>query len=119
VPTAGWPADFYWRNINFVSNVFEAAARTGVKRVVYTMGGCSYPATATRRSAKIDVGWLSAARTRRYSTAKKMGIVAADAYRTQHGISSTVLVPGNAVRRVRQLPQWREPCDPGLSAPLP
>jgi GDP-L-fucose synthase len=91
-----WPADFYWRNINFVSNVFEAAARTGVKRVVYTMGGCSYPATATSPIGE-DQMWAGYPQpdSAAYSTAKKMGIVAADAYRTQHGISSTVLVPGN------------------------
>jgi GDP-L-fucose synthase len=92
-----WPADFYYRNIMFVSNMWEAAARNGgVKKIIYTMGGCSYPATAT---SPIDEEQMwngfpqpdSAA----YSTAKKMGIVAADAYRTQYGIKSVVLVPGN------------------------
>jgi GDP-L-fucose synthase len=92
-----WPADFYYRNIMFVSNMWEAAARNGgVKKIIYTMGGCSYPATST---SPIDEEQMwngfpqpdSAA----YSTAKKMGIVAADAYRTQYGIKSVVLVPGN------------------------
>lgn len=91
-----WPADFYWRNIMFVSNMFEAAARTGVRRIVYTMGGCSYPATATSPIGE-DQMWVGYPQvdSAGYSVAKKMGIVAADSYRVQHGIQTTVLVPGN------------------------
>ncbi|MDD3371457.1 MAG: NAD-dependent epimerase/dehydratase family protein [Alphaproteobacteria bacterium] len=91
-----YPADFYFRNIMFVSNMFEAAARAKISKLVYPMGGCSYPATAT---SPIDESQMwqgfpqpdSAA----YSSAKKMGIVAAQAYRTQYGLNSTVIVPGN------------------------
>lgn len=91
-----WPADFYWRNINFVSNIYEAAARCEVKRIIYTMGGCSYPATAISPISE-DQMWEGYPQpdSAAYSTAKKMGIVAAQAYATQHGIKSTVLVPGN------------------------
>lgn len=91
-----WPADFYFRNIMFVSNMWEAAARAGVKKIVYTMGGCSYPATATSPIDE-DQMWQGFPQqdSAAYSTAKKMGIVAAEAYRTQHGIKSVVLVPGN------------------------
>lgn len=91
-----WPADFYWRNITISSNMFEAAARVGVNRILYTMGGCSYPASAV---SPIDEGQMwsgfpqqdSAA----YSSAKKMAIVAAQAYKHQYGIRCSVLVPGN------------------------
>jgi GDP-L-fucose synthase len=91
-----WPADFYWRNITLVSNMYEACARVGVKRIIYTMGGCSYPGTATSPIGE-DQMWQGFPQvdSAAYSTAKKMGIVAAQAYKTQHGISSTVLVPGN------------------------
>jgi GDP-L-fucose synthase len=91
-----WPADFYWRNITLVSNMYEAAAQTGVKRIVYTMGGCSYPGTATSPISE-DQMWEGYPQgdSAAYSAAKKMGIVAAKAYEAQHGISSTVLVPGN------------------------
>ncbi|KRA57535.1 GDP-fucose synthetase [Caulobacter sp. Root656] len=91
-----WPADFYWRNITLVSNIYEAAAQTGVKRIVYTMGGCSYPGTATSPISE-DQMWEGYPQgdSAAYSAAKKMGIVAAKAYEAQHGISSTVLVPGN------------------------
>src|SRR5882724_1703717 len=43
---SAFPADFYFRNTILTANLFEAAARAGVKKLVYPMGGCSYPATA-------------------------------------------------------------------------
>lgn len=97
-----WPADFYFRNIMFVSNMYEAAARsraandTGVQKIVYTMGGCSYPGDAVSPIGE-DQMWqgFPQADSAAYSSAKKMGIVAAEAYRSQHGLKSTVLVPGN------------------------
>lgn len=96
-----WPADFYFRNIMFASNMFEAAARTrqdgdGVQKIIYTMGGCSYPGDATSPIGE-DQMWQGYPQpdSAAYSSAKKTGIVAAEAYRTQYGLKSTVLVPGN------------------------
>lgn len=91
-----FPADFYFRNIMLMSNMFEACARAKIKKIVYPMGGCSYPATA---ASPIDESqmWQGFPQpdSAGYSSAKKMGIVAAEAYRTQYGLNSTVLVPGN------------------------
>lgn len=96
-----WPADFYFQNIMFVSNMFEAAARSrkdgaGVQKIVYTMGGCSYPGSAASPIGE-DQMWEGYPQpdSAAYSSAKKMGIVAAEAYRTQYDLKSTVLVPGN------------------------
>lgn len=91
-----WPADFYWRNIMFVSNMYEAAAKNGVRKIVYTMGGCSYPAKASSPIGE-DQMWEGYPQpdSAAYSSAKKMGVVAAEAYRTQYGLQSVVLVPGN------------------------
>ena len=91
-----WPADFYFRNIMMVSCMYEAAAKCDVKKIVYTMGGCSYPATATSPIGE-DQMWAGYPQpdSAAYSSAKKMGIVAAEAYKTQFGLISTVLVPGN------------------------
>jgi GDP-L-fucose synthase len=91
-----YPADFYYRNTLLTAQVFEAAARSRVEKLLYTMGGCSYPASAR---SPIDERQMwngypqpeSAA----YSTAKKMGIVASESYRKQYGLDSTVLIPGN------------------------
>ena len=92
-----YPGDFYYRNTILTAHVFDAAARLGVRKLIYTMGGCSYPATAT---SPIGEGQMWAgypqAESAAYSTAKKMGLVASAAYRQQHGLNSVVLVPGNA-----------------------
>jgi GDP-L-fucose synthase len=90
------PADFYYRNTLLTALVFETAARHGLKKLVYPMGGCSYPATAR---SPIDEGqmWEGYPQpdSAGYSTAKKMGIVASRCYRQQYGLNSVVLIPGN------------------------
>ncbi len=91
-----YPADFYYRNTLLTAHMFDAAARYSVKKLVYPMGGCSYPATAT---SPIDESQLwcgyPQAESAGYSTAKMMGTVAARSYLTQYGLDSTVIVPGN------------------------
>lgn len=90
------PADFYFINSLIVSNMFEACARKGVKRIIYTMGGCSYPGTAGSPISE-DEMWNGYPQgdSAAYSSAKKMGIVAAQAYAGQYGIRSDVFIPGN------------------------
>jgi len=90
------PADFYYRNTLLTALVFEEAARRKVKKLIYTMGGCSYPATAT---SPIDESQMwngyPQPESAGYSAAKKMGIVASTSYRKQYGLNSVVLIPGN------------------------
>jgi GDP-L-fucose synthase len=82
-----WPADFFWRNLSMVTNMYEACSRLDIKRIIYTMGGCSYPGKATSPIGE-DQMWEGYPQvdSAAYST---------ETYQTQHGISSTVLVPGN------------------------
>lgn len=91
-----FPADFYFRNTILTALTFEEAARRKVDKLVYTMGGCSYPANAT---SPIDEDQLFCgypqAESAGYSTAKMMGLVAAKSYRDQYGLKATVLIPGN------------------------
>lgn len=91
-----YPADFYYRNTILTALVFEQAAKFGVTKMIYTMGGCSYPATAT---SPIDESQMwqgyPQPESAGYSSAKKMGIVASQSYRTQYGLNSVVLIPGN------------------------
>ncbi len=91
-----FPADFYYRNTLLTALVFQAAAENGVKKMLYPMGGCSYPAKAT---SPIDEGQLwtgyPQAESAGYSTAKMMGTVASQAYRQQYGLNSVVIIPGN------------------------
>lgn len=91
-----YPADFYYRNTILTALVFEQAAKFKVKKMIYTMGGCSYPATAT---SPIDESQMwqgyPQPESAGYSSAKKMGIVASQSYRTQYDLNSVVLIPGN------------------------
>ena len=91
-----YPADYYYRNVILTANMFDAAARQGVKKLVYPMGGCSYPADA---KSPIDERQLWRGYPQQesagYSTAKMMGTVAARSYRSQFGIDATVVIPGN------------------------
>lgn len=91
-----YPADFYYRNTMLTAVVFEAAAKAGVQKLLYTMGGCSYPANATSPISE-DQMWegFPQPESAGYSLAKKMGIIASQSYRAQYGLSSVVLIPGN------------------------
>ena len=91
-----YPADFYYQNTLLTALVFEAAARHQVGKLIYTMGGCSYPATATSPidEAQMWNGYPQL-ESAGYSAAKKMGLVASQSYRQQYGLNSVVLIPGN------------------------
>lgn len=91
-----FPADFFFKNNLMLTHGFQLAAETGVKKMIYTMGGCSYPAKAT---SPIDESQMFQGYPQEesagYSAAKAMGIVASRSYRTQFGLNSVVLIPGN------------------------
>jgi GDP-L-fucose synthase len=92
-----YPGDFYYQNTILTAHAFDVAARRGdVKKFIYTMGGCSYPAQAT---SPIDENQLWQGYPQNesagYSTAKMMGTVAAKSYRDQFGLNAVVLIPGN------------------------
>lgn len=91
-----FPADFYYRNTLLTTLMFEEAARHGIRKLIYPMGGCSYPATATSPIGEEQM-WqgFPQAESAGYSTAKKMGLVASRAYRQQYGLNSVVVIPGN------------------------
>src|SRR5258708_528246 len=42
-----YPADIFRHNISLIANLFEAAHRTGVKRIVNPLANCVYPAQLT------------------------------------------------------------------------
>jgi GDP-L-fucose synthase len=91
-----FPADFYYRNTLLTCLVFNEAAKFRVEKVLYPMGGCSYPATAHSPIDESQI-WdgFPQPESAAYSTAKKMGIIASDSYRRQHGLNSVVIIPGN------------------------
>jgi len=91
-----YPADFYFRNTLLTALTFEEAARRKVDKLIYTMGGCSYPAAAISPIGEDQLfrGYPQP-ESAGYSTAKMMGVVAARSYSQQYGLNSTVLIPGN------------------------
>ena len=91
-----FPADFYYRNTLLTALMFEAAAKHQIKKLVYAMGGCSYPAKAFSPISE-DQLWQGYPQDESagYSTAKMMGTVASRSYRTQYGLNSVVMIPGN------------------------
>lgn len=91
-----FPADFYFRNTILTANMFDVAARRGVRKLLYPMGGCSYPAKAASPIGE-DQLWQGYPQPESagYSTAKMMGTVAATSYRRQYGLNATVIIPGN------------------------
>ena len=91
-----YPADFFFKNSLFATLMFEAAARHGVAKMIYPMGGCSYPSTATSPISE-DQMWngYPQRESAGYSIAKKMGIVLSESYREQYGLNSVILIPGN------------------------
>ena len=91
-----YPADFFHQNLLLMENVFHAAAIKKIRKLIFTMGGCSYPKTS---ASPIDESqmWsgVPAETSYGYAMAKKMGIVSAWTHREQYGLDSVVLVPGN------------------------
>ncbi len=90
------PADYFHRNLILMENVFHQAALHGIRKLIYPMGGCSYPNTATSPIDESQM-WngIPVGTSLGYSMAKKMGIVAGLAYRQQYGLDSVIVVPGN------------------------
>lgn len=94
--TSERPAKFFHRNILLTSLTFEAAARHRIRKLIYPMNGCVYPANATSPIGEDQIGQGSPqGESAAYSTAKMTGIVAAEAYRKEFGLNSAVLIPGN------------------------
>jgi GDP-L-fucose synthase len=91
-----YPADFFHRNLLLMTLAFQAAAQFRIRKLLYPMGGCSYPARAVSPIGE-DQMWQGypQAESAAYSSAKKMGLVAAEAYRQQHGLETVVIIPGN------------------------
>jgi GDP-L-fucose synthase len=90
------PADFYYQNTILTAYGFEFAARHGVRKMIYPIAGCSYPAAA-RSPIDEEQMWAGAphADSEGYAAAKRLGLVASRTYRAQHGLASVVVIPGN------------------------
>ena len=90
------PADYYYENMAINLAVFHEAFKSGAKKFLSLMGGCSYPATARSPIDETQM-WQGFPQldSAGYSAAKKMLLVQSWAYRKQHGFNSVILIPGN------------------------
>jgi len=91
-----YPVEFFNDNILINTHVFDCAYRSGVKKLITAMGGCSYPSTATSPISE-DQMWngFPQKESAAYSTAKKMVLIQSASYREQYGFNSVVMIPGN------------------------
>jgi GDP-L-fucose synthase len=90
------PSPLAYDNLMMGSNVFEAARRGGVQKLVAVGSVCAYP-TDTPAPFREDDLWSGypEASNAPYGLAKRMLIVLSDAYRRQHGLDSCVPVLAN------------------------
>ncbi|MBY5815649.1 GDP-L-fucose synthase [Rhizobium leguminosarum] len=90
------PADFLYDNLIIEANIFEAAHRNGVDRLLFLGSSCIYPKFASQPISEdaLLTGPLEPT-NEWYAVAKIAGIKLADAYRRQHGRDYISAMPTN------------------------
>jgi len=93
---ATYPADFLSDNLRIQVNVMDAAARTGVERLLFLGSSCIYPKLAEQpiREDSLLTGALEPTNDA-YAIAKIAGILQVQALRRQHGASFISAMPTN------------------------
>jgi GDP-L-fucose synthase len=96
VANSTYPADFLSENIRIQVNVLDAAARTGVRRLLFLGSSCIYPKFADQpiREDSLLTGPLEPTNDA-YAIAKIAGVLHVQALRRQHGASFISAMPTN------------------------
>ena len=96
VANSTYPADFFSDNIRIQVNVLDAAARTGVQRLLFLGSSCIYPKFADQpiREDSLLSGALEPTNDA-YAIAKIAGVLQVQALRRQHGSSFISAMPTN------------------------
>lgn len=90
------PADYLYINNTINNNVFKFACDFKVEKILYTMGGCSYPANAISPISENTLfEGMPQEQSSAYSLTKALGYIALQSYRKQYGLNFMTLVPGN------------------------
>ena len=91
-----YPADFLSDNVRIQTNVLDAAARTGVERLLFLGSSCIYPKLAPQpiREDSLLTGPLEETNDA-YAIAKIAGVLHVQALRRQHGVSFISAMPTN------------------------
>ncbi len=91
-----FPADFLWKNTQMGINIYNAAKEYGCKRI-YTLGSvCAYPKHCPVPFKEDDLfnGYPEETNAP-YGQSKRTLFMLGNAYRNQHGIGGTHLIPVN------------------------
>jgi GDP-L-fucose synthase len=96
VANSTYPADFLSENVRIQVNVLDAAARTGVRRLLFLGSSCIYPKHADQpiREDSLLTGPLEPTNDA-YAIAKIAGVLHVQALRRQHGVSFISAMPTN------------------------
>ena len=96
VANSTYPADFLSENLRIQANVLDAAARTGVTRLLFLGSSCIYPKYADQpiREDSLLTGPLEPTNDA-YAIAKIAGVLHVQALRRQHGVSFISAMPTN------------------------
>ena len=96
VANSTYPADFLSDNLRIQVNVLDAAARTGVRRLLFLGSSCIYPKLADQpiREDSLLTGPLEPTNDA-YAIAKIAGVLHVQALRRQHGMSFISAMPTN------------------------
>lgn len=91
------PADFYDQNIMINSNTLMAAKESGVKRFLAVLSTCMYPDVVDSYPMKEEDVHLGPPANANFSYAytKRCMAVQIDAYRKQHGLEYSYIIPCN------------------------
>lgn len=93
---SAYPAEFVFDNTSMQMNVFEAAHKNGVKKILFPGSACTYPKLAPQPvkedeflNGKVEPTNIA------YAAAKINGIVMAQSYAKQYGMQVVVPMPTN------------------------
>ncbi len=91
-----YPSDFISDNLRIQVNVLDAAARAGVRRLLFLGSSCIYPKFADQpiREESFLTGALEPT-NEAYAIAKIAGVVQVQSLRRQHGVSYISAMPTN------------------------
>ena len=90
-----YPADIFKNNMPMIANLFEAAHKAGVKRIVNPISNCVYPAEATLfKESEFWDGPLHES-VMVYGLVRKLSWAGSWAYARQHGLDTVNLVLSN------------------------
>lgn len=90
------PAEFYYDNLLIGTHVMHESHRSGVNKYLACICGCAYPEEVESpiHESSLWDGYPHES-SAPYSSAKKMTVVQAEAYRKQYDFNSVILCPGN------------------------